>query len=148
MRIAVIVVASGLVACSSSKSTPPPTDTTSQDAQNMIEEGRQTFRHETFGDEDFWGGTIKLHQAIEGSAHGGVGNGVSPATALAVGLKVDADVLPASLINDLKANRVDLNDPAVTLQLLDASAVVGVKGFSNGAGGLQKVGITCALCHS
>jgi len=26
--------------------------------------------------------------------------------------------------------------------------VVGVKGFSNGQGGLKAVGITCALCHS
>ena len=94
------------------------------------------------------GDTIKLHQAIEGSAHGGVGNGVSPTTALSVGLKVDSDVLPASLISSIKAGQVNLNDPAVTLQLLDASAVVGVKGFSNGAGGLQKIGITCALCHS
>ena len=72
----------------------------------------------------------------------------APVEKLAVGLKVDSDVLPASLVNDLKANRVDLNDPAVTLALLDLGAVVGVKGFSNGAGGLQRVGITCALCHS
>src|SRR5712664_4149073 len=148
MRIAVIVVASGLVACSSSKSTPPPTDTTSQDAQNMIEEGRQTFRHETFGDEDFWGGTIKLHQAIEGSAHGGVGDGVSPATALSVGLKVDVDVLPDSVKNGITNKTLNLNDPATTLALFDLDAVVGVEGFSNGQGGLRTVGITCAFCHS
>src|SRR6266446_4120091 len=148
MRIAVIVVASGLVACSSSKSTPPPTDTTSQDAQNMIEEGRQTFRHETFGDEDFWGGTIKLHQAIEGSAHGGAGPGVSPATALSVGLKVDVDVLPQNVKDGITNKTLNLNDPATTLALLDLDAVVGVKGISNGQGGLQTMGITCALCHS
>src|SRR6266446_7965076 len=148
MRIAVIVVASGLVACSSSKSTPPPTDTTSQDAQNMIEEGRQTFRHETFGDEDFWGGTIKLHQAIAGSAHCGVGNGVSPATALSVRLKVDVDVLPQNVKNGITNKTLDLNDPGTTLSLRDLDAVVGVKGFSNGQGGLKAVGITCALCHS
>jgi cytochrome c5 len=117
-------------------------------AATVLDEGRQTFRFETFGDEAFWGDTLKIHQALEGSAHGGVGDGVSPATALAVGLKVDSDALPASLIADLKAGRVNVNDPAVTLQLLDLSAVVGVKGFSNGAGGLQKVGITCALCHA
>src|SRR5207248_1700980 len=125
-----------------------PTDPVKTSAGSVIDEGRQTFRFETFGDEAFWGDTIKLHQAIEGSAHGGVGNGVSPTTALSVGLKVDSDVLPASLISSIKAGQVNLNDPAVTLQLLDASAVVGVKGFSNGAGGLQKIGITCALCHS
>jgi cytochrome c5 len=134
-------------ACSSSNNAPPP-DQVKSNASTILDEGRQTFRFETFGDEAFWGDTLKLHQAIEGVAHGGVGAGVSPATALSVGLKVDSDVLPGSLVNDIKAGRVNLNDPAVTLQLLDMSAVVGVKGFSNGAGGLQKVGITCALCHS
>ena len=134
-------------ACSSSNNAPPP-DQAKANASTIIDEGRQTFRFETFGDEAFWGDTLKLHQAIEGTAKGGVGAGVSPATALSVGLKVDSDVLPSSLINDIKGGRVNLNDPAVTLQLLDMSAVVGVKGFSNGAGGLQKIGITCALCHS
>ena len=61
-----------------------------------IEEGKQTFRYDTFGDEAFWGDTLKLHQAIEGRRTGGVGPGVSPKTALAVGLKVDVDALPAT----------------------------------------------------
>jgi len=145
--LAFLLVAS-LFACSSSNNNAPPADVVKSAAASVIDEGRQTFRFDTFGDEAFWGDTLKIHQALEGSARGGVGAGVSPATALAVGLKVDSEVLPASLINDLKANRVNLNDPAVTLALLDLSAVVGVKGFSNGAGGLQRVGITCALCHS
>src|SRR5882724_9763668 len=148
MRIAAAVLVSGVVACSSSNKSPPAADTTSQDAQNMIEEGRQTFRHETFGDQDFWGGTLQLHQAIAGSAHGGVGNGVSPATALSVGLKVDVDVLPQTVKNGITDKTLDLNDPGTTLSLLDLDAVVGVKGFSNGQGGLKAVGITCALCHS
>lgn len=117
-------------------------------AESVIDEGRQTFRFETFGDEAFWGDTLQIHKALEGSAKGGVGAGVSPKTALAVGLKVDSDVLPASLISDLKAGKVNLDDPNVTLQLLDLTAVVGVKGISNGAGGLQSVGINCAICHS
>jgi len=142
-------LAVSLSACSSSNNAPPPpADVVKTSAATLIDEGRQTFRFETFGDEAFWGDTLKIHQALEGSARGGVGAGVSPATALAVGLKVDSEVLPASLVNDLKANRVDLNDAAVTMALLDLGAVVGVKGFSNGAGGLQRVGITCALCHS
>ena len=37
---------------------------------------------------------LQLHQAIEGEALGGVGPGVSPKTALAVGLKVDSEALP------------------------------------------------------
>jgi len=143
------LLAVSLSACSSNNNAPPPpADAVKTSASTLIDEGRQTFRFETFGDEAFWGDTLKIHQALEGSAHGGVGGGVSPATALAVGLKVDSEVLPASLVNDIKANKVNLNDPAVTLALLDLGAVVGVKGFSNGAGGLQRVGITCALCHS
>jgi hypothetical protein len=68
----------------------------------MINEGRQTFRFDTFGDEAFWGDTLKLHQAIEGSKFGGVGPGVSPAAALNLGLKVDVDALPKGLQKDLK----------------------------------------------
>jgi hypothetical protein len=111
-------------------------------------EGRHVFRFDTFGDEDFWGGTLRLHQAIEGSAHGGVGAGVSPKTALAVGLKVDVDALPQATVDALKAGKVNLDDPAVTAALLTSNAVVGVTGFSDGKGGLRTLGIQCALCHS
>jgi hypothetical protein len=123
-------------------------DTIAQNAQQLIQAGRQTFRFDTFGDEDFWGGTLKLHQAVEGSAFGGVGAGVSPATALAVGLKVDADALPASVVDDVSHGRVDLNSPATTLALLKLNAVVGVTGFFNSDGSLKSMGIQCALCHS
>src|SRR5512141_1974959 len=80
---------------------------------DLIAQGKQVFRFDTFGDQDFWGGALKLHQAIEGTQFGGVGPGVSPATALAVGLKVDVKALPQSLRNQLKKGKVDLNDPAV-----------------------------------
>lgn len=117
-------------------------------ARQMIREGRQTFRFDTFGDEDFWGGTLQLHRALAGARLGGVGPGVSPRTALAVGLKVDRDALPAELVRDLKRGAVDLDDPATTLALLRLHAVVGVTGFFDQAGGLTSVGIQCALCHS
>jgi hypothetical protein len=115
---------------------------------NLIADGRQVFRFDTFGDEDFWGGQLQLHEAIQGESFGGVGTGVSPATALSVGLKVDVAALPRSLQNQLKRGEVDLNDPAVTLALLKLNAVVGVKGFFNSDGSLSSIGITCALCHS
>ena len=118
------------------------------DTANLIAEGKQIFRFDTFGDEDFWGGQLKLHQAIEGEQFGGVGPGVSPTTALAVGLKVDVKALPQSLRNQLKKGKVDLNDPAVTLALLKLNAVVGVTGFFNSDGSLSSIGIQCALCHS
>jgi len=116
--------------------------------RQMMNDGRRTFRFDTFGDETFWGDTLHLHQAIEGERFGGVGPGVSPATALAVGLKVDVDALPQSLIKKLKKGEVDLNDPAVTLALLKLNAVVGVTGFFDDHGNLESMGIQCALCHS
>ena len=117
-------------------------------AQRSIEAGRETFRFDTFGDEAFWGDALRLHEAIAGAANGGVGDGVSPATALAVGLKVDVDALPRSLRSDLAHGRVDLDDPATTLALLQLDAVVGVKGFFGDDGRINSVGIQCALCHS
>src|SRR6266498_618552 len=120
----------------------------SGNAERMMEQGRQIFRFDTFGDEVFWGDTIRLHQTIQGERFGGVGPGVSPRTALAVGLKVDADALPRSLVNQLRRGRVNLDDPATTLALLKLNAVVGVKGLFNPDGTLQSMGISCAFCHS
>jgi len=84
-------------------------------AQQMLKDGRKTFRFDTFGSESFWGDTLKLHQAIADAGNGGVGPGVSPKTALAVGLKVDVDALPKDLIEALKAGKVNLDDPATHL---------------------------------
>jgi len=116
--------------------------------RRLMVQGQDTFRNDTFGDEDFWGGTLRLHEAIEGAAHGGVGPGVSPRTALGVGLKVDADALPRGVKKDLRRGEVDLDDPATTLALLRADAVVGVKGVFGTDGNLSSVGIQCALCHT
>lgn len=117
-------------------------------ALRLMLEGRATFRHDTFGDEAFWGDALRLSEAIAGEANGGVGPGVSPATALAVGLKVDVEALPSRVLRDLRRGSLNLDDPAVTLALLRDDAVVGVRGFFDAAGGLESVGITCALCHS
>jgi hypothetical protein len=116
--------------------------------QKMFKEGRRIFRFDTFGDEDFWGGQLQLHKAIEGAKLGGVGDGVSPRTALAVGLKVDKTALPKSLKKALRKGEVDLDDPATTLALLKLNSVVGVKGFFRNSGSLNSIGITCAFCHS
>lgn len=112
-----------------------------------IQAGQGVFRSDTFGSEAFWGGQLRLHEAIAGAAQGGVGGGVSPATALSLGLKVDVDALPKSTLAALRAGRVDLNSPATTVALLKANAVVGVSGVFEG-NSLRSVGITCALCHS
>src|SRR6476660_4586550 len=119
-----------------------------QYAQRMIDQGRQIFRTDTFGSEAFWGDALQLHKAIAGEKNGGVGGGVSPKTALSVGLKVDADALPAALKQQIKDGKVDLDDPATTLALLKLNSVVGVKGLFGNDGRLRSMGIECAFCHS
>ena len=101
--------------------------------------GRAIFRFDTFGDEQLWTDVLRMHEVIPT---------VDPATALAVGLKVDVEALPASVIAALRLGQIDLTDPAVTVELLRLNAVVGVKGTVDEAGQLTKVGVTCALCHS
>ena len=117
-------------------------------ATQLVDQGRQIFRFDTFGDEQFWGDSLKLHRAVAGAANGGVGPGLSPRAALGVGLKVDVDALPPELQQALQRGEVDLDDPAVTLALLKLQAVVGVTGFFDSSGGLRSMGIQCALCHS
>jgi cytochrome c peroxidase len=105
----------------------------------MIEEGREIFRYDTFGDEDFWGGTLRLHEALAG---------LTPADALGLGLKVDADALKPRVRKLLSTGQLDLEDPKVTAELLRSNAVLGVTGFFDSKGSLVSVGIQCALCHS
>jgi len=124
-------------------------DLTMANAVQMVDTGKQTFRFDTFGDEAFWGDTLKLHQAIEGSKFaGGVGPGVSPKTALAVGLKVDVDALPQELVTQLQNGTLNLDDPANTLALINLNAVLGITGFFNTDGSMKSIGIQCAFCHS
>jgi hypothetical protein len=105
-------------------------------------DGKAIFRFDTFGSEQLWTDVLRMQQVIPAE--------VSPRTALSVGLKVDVDALPSSIIDALKAGDViNLDDPAVTVQLLKLNAVVGVVGKVVGANdNLATVGITCALCHS
>jgi len=103
-------------------------------------DGRDIFRFDTFGDEQLWTDVLRMHQVIPT---------VDPATALAVGLKVDVDALPPAVIDALRSDPASLiHNPAVTVELLRLNAVVGVKGTVDDAGHLTSVGITCSLCHS
>jgi hypothetical protein len=108
-------------------------------SQSMIQQGRHTFRFDTFGDEAFWGGKLELHRAI---------NNMTPTQALTLGLKVDSDALPPEVIQAIKNGTVNLNDPTVTRLLIKLKAVLGVVGFFNPDGTLRSVGLTCAVCHS
>ena len=114
-------------------------DAAFSDSLRRIAEGRGIFRFDTFGDEAFWGGQLRLHEALAKT---------TPRQALALGLKVDVTALPVRLALDLRAGRVDLDDPANTLVLLKQGAVVGVTGFFDRGGKLVSAGIQCALCHS
>jgi len=107
-------------------------------AKQLIEQGQQTFRFDTYGDEAYWTDQLQIQQTV---------NSLTPVNALALGLKVDAEALSPSVVEAIKHGRVNLNDPAVTLQLIKQNAVLGVVGtFNNDT--LTKVGFTCALCHS
>ena len=130
------------------KTTGENEDPIMDNANKMLAEGKQTFRFETFGDEAYWSTALQLDKAIAGEKNGGVGAGLSPKAALAAGLKVDMDVIPADVAAAIKAGKVNLDDPAVTLTLLQLNAVVGVKGTFDAKKNLKSIGLTCASCHS
>jgi hypothetical protein len=123
-------------------------DSVLNNAHRMISDGRHTFRFDTFGDEAFWGDALKLHQAVEGAKFGGVAPGLSPRNALALGLKVDIGALSRNAATQLAIGANLTDNSATTLALLRANAVLGLTGFFNSSGGLQSIGIQCALCHS
>jgi mono/diheme cytochrome c family protein len=113
--------------------------TPSERGNRGITAGRDIFRYDTFGDEQLWTDVLRMHDVVAT---------VDPATALSVGLKVDVEALPDATVAALRANQVNLKDPAVTLTLLRLNAVVGLSGKVDSAGRLTSLGITCALCHS
>jgi len=121
-----------IAACRSEKLVTSPID-------GVLTDGKAVFRFDTFGDEAFWTDTLKMHQVVQG---------ISPKTALGVGLKVDVDALPAGLVSQLKAGQVNLDDPATTVALLSLNAVVGVQATVDATKTITRFGVTCALCHS
>ena len=109
----------------------------------LVAQGKDIFRHDTYGNEVFWTDTARMHEVIASA--------VSPRVALSVGLKVDADALPQAVKDAIAAGQVDLDDPATTVTLLKLHSVVGLHGTVEsieGKDSLVRVGITCALCHS
>jgi mono/diheme cytochrome c family protein len=109
----------------------------------LVAQGKDIFRFDTFGDETFWTDTLRIHEVIESA--------VDPTTALAVGLKVDTDSLPAAVVAGIEDGSISLTDPATTVALLKLNAVVGLKGTVetiNNKDTLTRIGTTCALCHS
>jgi len=140
MRAVILGAAAVLaVACSSGHhdEAPPAADPA------LVKQGQQIFRHDTFGDETQWTDRLRLHEVIAAA--------VDPVTALSVGLKVDAEALPAAVVRGIQDGSVSLTSPDTTIALLKLDAVIGVKGTVESRGGrdvLVRVGVTCALCHS
>jgi mono/diheme cytochrome c family protein len=131
------IAATTLAGCGSDKpNAPAPPDPA------LVAAGKQTFRFDTFGDETKWTDTLHMNEVVAT---------VDPTTALAVGLKVDAEALPAEVVAGINSKSISLTDPSTTIALLKLNAVVGVKGTVesvNGKDTLTHVGFTCALCHS
>src|SRR5262245_44736468 len=118
------------------------TDSTAADNAALVEQGKQTFRFDTFGDETKWTDALHMEQVV---------NAVDPTTALAVGLKVDSEALPVEVVQGIQNHTISLTDPATTVALVKLNAVIGVKGTVENVGGkdtVTRVGFTCALCHS
>lgn len=119
---------------------PPKVDPTEANATDLVREGRAIFRHDTFGSEAFWGGTLRLHETVQT---------LTPRQVLSLGLKVDVEALPQEVVDGIQSGEVDLDAPATTLALLQLNSVLGVDGtVSNDGTRLETIGITCALCHS
>jgi hypothetical protein len=121
---------------------------TEDHVKQLYDEGREIFRHDTFGSEAFWGEKLKLHRALVRAEKGGVGEGLTARQALQVGLKVDVKKVPRLVGEVFREGAIDLDDPDTTLELLRADAVVGVKAFFDDNRNIASMGITCALCHS
>ena len=146
--LALLSLVAQLAACDPESDTGPVTPSIPDSAvaarspmnPRNLTDGKEIFRFDTFGDETFWTDTLRMHEVIR--------TGVSPATALAVGLKVDASALPAAVKAGIANKTIDLNSPATTVTLLKLGAVVGVVGEVDENNTLTRVGITCALCHS
>ncbi len=140
---AAIAAAALTGACGGSDDDGGGASSAAQQQAALVAQGKQIFRFDTFGDEAQWTDTLRIHEVIR--------TAVSPQTALAVGLKVDAEALPPPVVKGIEDGSIDLNSPDTTVALLKLDAVVGLKGRVETVAGkdvLTRVGVTCALCHS
>ena len=142
LTIALAGAASVMISACGDSGDKGTSQTVSSDAE-LVAQGKEIFRFDTFGDETQWTDTLRLHEVISKS--------VSPVAALAIGLKVDSEALPAAVVQRIQNKSLDLTSPATTIALLKLNAVLGLKGTVetiNGTDKLTRLGVTCALCHS
>ena len=134
----------------------PTTGTPAPRQDGNVTAGRDVFRFETFGNEGFWTDAVRVPAGVAAAK-------VTPMMAMKLGVSVDVDALDAetlkALVAELKrdpSGRTSklLNDPATTVKLINANAVIGmVPKDRNGDGVIDitkgdKAGVTCALCHT
>jgi hypothetical protein len=143
LALVALTAGAALVGCGTNKMAPEGTQSaakevrsaTEETSSDLVAEGQRIFSFDTFGDEQFWTDTLRLNEVVE--------KNVDPTTALAVGLKVDVDVLPPGILK-----KVDLKSPATTVALLKMNAIVGIQATVDSNNHITRLGITCALCHS
>ena len=102
---------------------------------DLERQGREIFRDDTFGNEQFWTDTARLHEIVD--------QRIQPLEALGLGLKVDMGRL-----NLLKFVIHNPFGTSGTRELLRQNAVVGLRATFDDDGNIRRIGITCALCHS
>ena len=109
-----------------------------------VTSGRDVFRFETFGNEGFWTDALRVPAGVTDAR-------VTPLQALQLGLSMDIDAVDPSTQDTLTEQlRGDpsgrssalLNDPKMTGRLIKANTVIGLAAKG------EKVGVTCALCHT
>ena len=98
-----------------------------------LDDGQCIFRYDTFGDEQLWTDVLRLQDVVQN---------LPPTQALALGLKVDAEAVPPDVLAS-----ADLEAPETTVALLELDAVVGLRATVED-GVVERIGTTCALCHS
>src|SRR5688572_2178359 len=112
--IALMGLTVAFIQCAKSFNEKETTEAQATDAgkdKGLIAEGKDIFRFDTYNDETFWSGLLHLDKAILGEVNGGYGPGVSPLTALTVGLKVDSEALPPEVVADIISGDLSLTDP-------------------------------------
>ena len=112
---------------------------------DAVARGRTVFMDKTFGNEDFFGGVLGLHTLLRQ---------VTPAQAVALGIQVDVtrvrqEIVDVLMGDDLPAKDAALDNPDITVALVQDGAVIGVRGFfdAGNPSRMTSAGITCALCH-
>jgi hypothetical protein len=125
--VVVVALCAATISCRQFPETKPTSD--------LVAQGKDIFRDDTFGDEKFWTDTAKLHDVVQ--------HEIQPLEALSLGLKVDQDRL--NLFKFLIHNPFSTGG---TKELLRQNAVVGVRAQFDDKGNISRIGITCALCHS